>query len=96
MRIAVVSATNGCPSHKDKAVTPYTIRHTITTQLLQSWVDFSVIALGLGYESPTTTHTYMEADLAIKRQALATLDEPNVRQRPFRIEDKLVQFLEAL
>jgi site-specific recombinase XerD len=34
--------------------------------LLQSGVDISVIALWLGHESPTTTHMYVEADLAMK------------------------------
>jgi integrase len=41
--------------------------------LLQSGVDISVIALWLGHESPTTTHHYVEADLAMKDRALARL-----------------------
>jgi hypothetical protein len=42
-------------------------------RLLQSGVPFSVIALWLGHESTTTTHRYVEADLAMKDQALARL-----------------------
>jgi integrase/recombinase XerD len=34
--------------------------------MLQAGVDITVIALWLGHESPTTTHMYVEADLAIR------------------------------
>jgi hypothetical protein len=34
--------------------------------LLQSGVDMSLIALRLGNEIPSTTHMYIEADLAMK------------------------------
>ncbi|CAG1022114.1 hypothetical protein MTYM_01491 [Methylococcales bacterium] len=55
---------------------PLTIRHTTAMSLLQARVDISVIALWLGHESPTTTHQYVEADLAMKERALAKLHEP--------------------
>ena len=45
--------------------------------LLQSGVDISVIAVWLGHESPSTTHQYVEADLAMKDRALARLQEPD-------------------
>ena len=45
--------------------------------LLQSGVDIDVIALWLGHESPTTTHQYIEADLAMKEKALARLQDPD-------------------
>ena len=35
--------------------------------LLQSGVEITVIALWLGHEDPSTTHIYLEADLAMKR-----------------------------
>ena len=41
--------------------------------LLQSGVDLTVIALWLGHEKIETTHQYMEADLEMKRKALAML-----------------------
>ena len=47
--------------------------------LLQSGVAFSVIALWLGHESTTTTHRYVEADLAMKEKALARLQHPTQR-----------------
>jgi len=39
--------------------------------MLQSGVAFNVIALWLGHESTATTHQYVEANLAMKEQALA-------------------------
>ena len=51
--------------------------------LLQSGVDISVIALWLGHESPTTTHQYVEADLAMKEKALARLQDPQTPVRRF-------------
>jgi hypothetical protein len=44
--------------------------------LLQAGVDITVIALWLGHESPVTTHGYVEADLAMKEHALATIASP--------------------
>ena len=60
----------------DRLRPPYTIRHTTAMNRLQSGVDISVIALWLGHESSTTTHHYVEADLAMKERALAQLQEP--------------------
>jgi len=64
--------------------------------LLQSGVAFNVIALWLGHESPNTTHRYVEADLAMKEQALARLEEPNTRMRRYRPADALLTFLQQL
>lgn len=47
--------------------------------LLQSGVDICVIALWLGHESPKTTYQYVEADLAMKDQVLAKLQEPGMK-----------------
>jgi integrase len=64
--------------------------------LLQSGVAFSVIALWLGHESATTTHRYVEADLAMKEKALARLQPPNEKRHRYRPPDALMQFLQAL
>jgi site-specific recombinase XerD len=47
--------------------------------LLQSGVDFSVIALWLWHESMITTHRYVEANLEMKTKALAKLQEPDTK-----------------
>jgi len=64
--------------------------------LLQSGVDLSVIALWLGHESPVTTHRYIEADLAMKERALASLQEPALRNKRFRPSDPVLAFLDSL
>jgi len=64
--------------------------------LLQSGVPFNVIALWLGHESTTTTHRYVEADLAMKEKALARLDAPDTEMRRYRAPDALMRFLQAL
>jgi integrase len=64
--------------------------------MLQSGVAFSVIALWLGHESVSTTHRYIEADLAMKDEALARLEEPNTKFRRYHPPDALMQFLVEL
>lgn len=65
--------------------------------LLQSGVAFSVIALWLGHESTTTTHRYVEANLAMKQAALDRLQETSVDMRRYSVKnDELLQFLQAL
>ena len=77
-------------------ISPHTIGHSTAMHLLQSGVDISVIALWLGHESPTTTHHYVEADLAMKDRALARLKEPQTKMRRYRAPNSLLEFLQAL
>ena len=53
------------------------------------------IALWLGHESPTTTHQYVEADLAMKEKALAKLQDPDTAARRFKATDSLLEFLKT-
>jgi integrase len=64
--------------------------------LLQSGVDLSVIALLLGHEDPSTTHQYLEADLAMKEAALARLDNPETVEPRFRPSKRMLAFLDEL
>jgi site-specific recombinase XerD len=64
--------------------------------LLHCGADISVIALWLGHESPTTSHRYVEADLAMKERALARLQQPAAKVRRYRAPDSLMQFLKTL
>jgi integrase len=64
--------------------------------LLQSGVPFNVIALWLGHESTTTTHRYVEADLAMKEKALARLQAPDTKMRRYKAPDSLMRFLQTL
>lgn len=64
--------------------------------LLQGGVDLSLIALWLGHESPTTTHIYLETDLAMKEAALQRVEEPSFKTSRFRASDGLLAFLSTL
>lgn len=92
--VAAVSKTH--PDLAKRSISPHTIRHTTAMHLLQAGVDISVIALWLGHESPTTTHQYIEADLAMKERALAKLHEPDTALKRYRAPDTLVEFLKTL
>lgn len=94
--IAVARASKVFPSLESRHISPHTIRHTTAMHLLQSGVAFSVIALWLGHESTTTTHRYVEANLAMKDQALARLQEPNTKMHRYQPPDELLQFLQSL
>ncbi|MHB1723696.1 MAG: tyrosine-type recombinase/integrase, partial [Acidiferrobacter sp.] len=93
---AVQAASGINPGLAKHRISPHTIRHTTAMHLLQAGVDMSVIALWLGHESPTTTHHYVEADLAMKERALARLHEPEAKIQRYRAPDSLVDFLKTL
>jgi site-specific recombinase XerD len=92
----VETATTQCPSLKDKRVTVHVLRHTMAVDLLQAGVDRSVIALWLGHESIETTQIYLEADLAMKEQALARTAPLNGKPGRYRPDDQLLAFLDRL
>jgi site-specific recombinase XerD len=94
--LAVTRAGKQTPSILKKRVSPHILRHTTAMHLLQSGVPFNVIALWLGHESATTTHRYVEADLAMKEKALARLEAPDISIRRFKAPDSLIRFLQTL
>ena len=96
LAVAVAVAAKTTPSLEKRSLSPHTIRHTTAMHLLQSGVDISVIALWLGHESPSTTHHYVEADLAMKDRALARLQEPDEAVQRYRAPDSLLEFLKTL
>lgn len=96
LSLAVTRATAEQPSLATKRVSPHTLRHTSAMHLLQSGVPFNVIALWLGHESTTTTHRYVEADLAMKEKALARLEAPDTKMGRYKAPDSLLRFLKTL
>jgi site-specific recombinase XerD len=92
--LAVASKT--CPSLRHKRVTPHVLRHTAAMELLQAGVDRAVIALWLGHESVETTQMYLDANLALKEQALAKTNPPEGKPARYRPDDQLLAFLKAL
>ncbi|MBK5415393.1 tyrosine-type recombinase/integrase [Pseudomonas sp. TH31] len=94
--LAVTAAIKTCPQLQQRKVSPHTLRHSTAMHLLQAGVDITVITLWLGHESPVTTHGYVEADLAMKEHALATIGPPEIKRTRYRPTDALLKFLESL
>ncbi|HEB3530095.1 TPA: tyrosine-type recombinase/integrase [Burkholderia cenocepacia] len=94
--IAADAAATGCPSLLERSISPHTLRHTTAMHMLQSGVDITVIALWLGHESPSTTHGYIEADLAMKERALAAIAPLKTHRARYRPPDALLKFLDTL
>jgi site-specific recombinase XerD len=93
---AVTQAGRKLPALVGRPISPHTIRHTTAMHLLQSGVDITVIALWLGHEGPSTTHIYMEADLAMKEEALNRLQPIATAPARYRPPDQLMAFLQSL
>jgi site-specific recombinase XerD len=84
---AVGAAAKGCANLRTKHVTPHMIRHGTAMALLQGGVHIAVIALYLGHEGIETTHIYLEADLAMKERALASIAPDSTPLLRFRADD---------
>ena len=84
------------PSLSRRPISPHLFRHATAMRMLEAGITPEVIALWLGHESFNTTHQYVEANLAMKKQALEKIVPPKTKARRFRPDDKLLQFLESL
>jgi integrase/recombinase XerD len=85
LRVTIAKASLQCPSLREHAISPHTVRHATATHLLQSGVDITVIAMWLGHEDTATTHQYIEADLAMRKP----LSDAWKRPRRSRFASKL-------
>ncbi len=89
-------ARRACSALSSKRVTPHLLRHTAAMELLQAGVDRAVIALWLGHESVETTQIYLDADLAMKEEALSKTTPIDVKGIRYRPDDELLAFLKSL
>jgi integrase/recombinase XerD len=96
LKRAVQRAVIDCPSLTSKKISPHLVRHTTAMHLLQAGVDIATIALWLGHESIETTHMYLQADLAMKEEALGKLEPIEGEWQRFRADDPLLAFLASL
>ena len=66
--------------------------------LLQSGVALEIIALWLGHEKPITTHTYIEADLKLKKVVSGPTPNASQYTSPSLTQQHshLLAFLEAI
>jgi integrase/recombinase XerD len=85
-----------CPTLAGKTITPHVLRHTAAMRLLHAGVDITVIALWLGHENVATTQLYLNADLALKQQALDRTTPLGGSPGRYRPPDRLLAFLEGL
>jgi site-specific recombinase XerD len=92
----VAQARKNCASLRKKRVSPHVLRHAAAMELLQAGVDRAVIALWLGHESVETTQIYLDADLALKEQALAKTNPIKGTPKRFQPDDELLAFLKQL
>lgn len=95
----VAAAISICPSLVNKKISPHMFRHTTAMHLLQAGVDLTVIKTWLGHVNLSTTHSYIEIDLEMKRKALAAcgsvVESHNLKQLIRKNED-VIAWLETL
>ena len=98
LKVTQIKAAKVCPSLSKKNITPHTLRHTTAMHLLQSGVDLSLIALWLGHEQIETTHQYMNANLEMKKTALASLEPVRIKNadKPKTLSESVLAYLESL
>jgi site-specific recombinase XerD len=89
-------ARKRCRSLQQRRVTPHMLRHTTAMELLLAGMDRALIALWLGHESVQTTQIYLDANLAMKEQALAKTAPPEGKPGRYRPDDRLMAFLKGL
>lgn len=92
----VAKARKTCTSLRKKRVSPHVLRHAAAMELLQGGVDRAVIALWLGHESVETTQIYLDADLALKEEAMAKTNPVKGAPKRFQPDDELLAFLKQL
>jgi site-specific recombinase XerD len=96
LTLYATAAGRSCPALTSKNVTPHVLRHSAAMALLHAGVDITVIALWLGHESVTTTQIYLQADMALKQQALDRTTPPTSVPGRYKPPDQLLAFLEGL
>jgi integrase/recombinase XerD len=92
----VAEARKHCASLRKKRVSPHVLRHAAAMELLQAGVDRAMIAIWLGHESVETTQIYLDADLALKEQALAKTNPVKGAPKRYKPDDELLAFLKQL
>jgi integrase/recombinase XerD len=81
---------------KRKRLSPHSLRHTATMQLLEAGVDPMMISIWLGHESIESTQIYIEADLKMKERALNKTKDPKIKSLRYKPNDSLMKFLKSL
>jgi len=78
-------------------ISPHTLRHTKAMHLLQAGVPLVTVKDFLGHVDLKSTEVYVQADLEMKRDALAAAGGPKpVPVRRTRLPSSLIAWLESL
>jgi hypothetical protein len=64
--------------------------------LLKAGVALEVTVWWLGHENPATIHHHVEADVAMKRDALQRLESPHTKPKRFQPKADLLHFVDNL
>jgi site-specific recombinase XerD len=90
-------AAASMPSLGRSKISPHTLRHTKAMHLLQSGVPLVTVKDVLGHVDLTSTEIYVQADLEMKRHALAVAGGPHgITRRRARLSSSLIAWLESL
>lgn len=81
------------PEPGAKAVNPHSLRHTTAMHLLRAGNDINMIGFWLGHADVNTTHIYVEIDMAMKRNMLASAAAPAVDSSPPWQRPDILQWL---
>ena len=96
VRKHVTSASQSCPSLRNRRISPHSLRHTSAMELLRRGVPITVIALWLGHQSVESTMKYLHADPKIKEDAMERTRPVDVPPGRYQPEEQLMAFLESL
>lgn len=86
-------ASEGCPSLKEKRVSPHVLRHTCALTVLQATRDIRKVALWLGHSQMQTTEKYLQVDPTEKLEMLNAVIPPALKKGSFSPPDKLLESL---
>lgn len=94
LRKHVHTATDRCPSLKDKRISPHVLRHTCAMIILQATGDLRRVSLWLGHADMQTTEVYLRADPTDKLEVIEAIIPPALKRGRFQAPDKLIASLQ--
>jgi len=86
----VRTASQRCPSLRNKRVSPHVLRHTCAMLALQATGDIRKVALWLGHANVQTSEMYVRADPSTRLEALTTTVPPTLKKGRFMPPDALI------